>query len=432
MLILTLLDSKHRTPLQQWRFVTESLIRIGRSADNHVVLSDRTVSRHHLELRQSQSPGQFPVGTWYVVNRSLNGTYLDGEGLNERTALPSANRAMLLQLARHGPILRCQVIDQAQRKSGYSHPALPQEHWLGQPKAMAPSIEHCSHSGNSPNNLFCIHCGWPLQVSKVVRQYQVLRVLGQGGMGTTYLVWHPHPPSTAKPQSSGQLLVLKEMNAEVLHIPKAQELFEREAKALQMLQHPGIPQFYDFFIETGQKYLVMELVHGQDLEHWMRQHRTVDPSQAIDWMIQTCEVLDYLHQQEPPIIHRDIKPSNLLVRAIDQRIVVLDFGAVKAFGAPSGTRIGAEGFAAPEQAQGHPTIQSDLYAVGASLLFLLSGKSPRLFYQTNGGTSTLHLGEAYPFTASIRTVIERAMAPQPQERYATARELAIALQQCLT
>lgn len=430
MIILTLLDAKHRTPLQQWRFVTESLIRIGRSADNHVVLSDRTVSRHHLELRKSQIPGQFPVDTWYVVNRSLNGTYLDGEGLNERTALPSSNRAILLQLARHGPILRCQVIDQS-GMAGRSHQALPPEHRLGQPQVMAPSIEHCSHPGNSPNNLFCIHCGWPLQVSKAVRQYQVLRVLGRGGMGTTYLAWHPHLSLTANPKSSGQLLVLKEMNADVLHIPKAQELFEREAKALQMLQHPGIPRFYDFFIEAGQKYLVMELVHGQDLEHWMQQHRTINPSQAIAWMIQTCEVLHYLHQQEPPIIHRDIKPSNLLVRAIDQRIVVLDFGAVKAFGAPSGTRIGAEGFAAPEQAQGHPTIQSDIYAVGASLLFLLSGKSPRLFHQQNGAASPLHLGQAYPFTGIIRTVIERAMAPQPQERYATAHELADALRQCV-
>ena len=172
--------------------------------------------------------------------------------------------------------------------------------WQGKENSAAPvsskskaasSSYTCTHEGNSPKNLFCIHCGQPLSVQQTIRHYQVLRTLGQGGMGTTYLAWDAAGVIAGKPQ----LLVLKQMNADMAKIAKAQELFEREAYTLKSLNHSGIPKYYDFFVEGGKKYLAMELVHGQDLEKRIYTTGPVTPNQAIAWMIQTCDILDYLH-----------------------------------------------------------------------------------------------------------------------------------------
>jgi serine/threonine protein kinase, bacterial len=144
-------------------------------------------------------------------------------------------------------------------------------------------------------------------------------------------------------------------------------------------------------------------------------------------MIQTFEVLEDLHQQRPPIIHRDIKPANLIMRHSDQRIIVLDFGAVKEIGTPIGTRIGAEGYSAPEQEEGRPVTQSDLYAIGCTLLFLVTGESPHKFYQQVGTSYHLSAANIPAVPRSLQQVIERVTHPDVQERYQTANELAQAL-----
>ncbi len=276
MVILTLLNPDTKTPVQTWQF-EQSMIRVGRSPDNDVVLSDGVVSRYHLELRTvaPRSLGKgMPQPGWEVVNRSSNGTFLDGY-LITQAALPPQGE---LRLAQTGPLLHFQLQLAAPPKKSPELPPLPSSISLG--KVL------CDHQGSPPDNLFCIRCGQPLQVLKTVRQYQVLRLLARGGMGTTYLVWSSdghrlHP-------QRGRLQVLKEMNADVAHLPKAQKLFEREAIALKALRHPNIPRFYDFFIDQGKKYLVMELIHGQDLECRVRQQGPVALPQALAWMIQAC------------------------------------------------------------------------------------------------------------------------------------------------
>ncbi|XHX78182.1 MAG: protein kinase [Stenomitos frigidus ULC029] len=437
MVILTLLHPQHKTPLKQWCFKSEALIRIGRAPDNHVILDDLLVSRHHLDLRQVEDGRQSNVAAgamstgqycWHLINHSANGTFVNGVVMSQGLITETA----LLQLAQGGPLLKLQILVtgaaliQPVIAKTPQLPRLPSE-----PLSRKQPLRPCTHEGNPSDALFCIHCGLPVKVEKTIRQYQVLRVLGRGGMGTTYLVWHPSPAvlSSGRPQEA--LRVLKEMNADMAHIPKAQELFEREASTLQTLDHPGIPKFYDFFLEAGKKYLVMALLHGQDLEKRIRHQGNVSAQQAIDWMMQTCDVLDYLHHHRTPIIHRDIKPGNLLVQNTSNRIAVLDFGAVKAVGMPSSTRIGAEGYAAPEQAQGRPLTQSDLYAIGPSLIFLITGENPnRLYKKTSQG---YHFSvDDYPaITPSLRQVIERVTAPRASDRYSTAKELAQALSRCL-
>jgi serine/threonine-protein kinase len=186
-----------------------------------------------------------------------------------------------------------------------------------------------------------------------------------------------------------------------------------------------------FFVEEDKKYLVMETIHGQDLEKLVYERGPVSPPQAIAWMIQTCEILDYLHCLAPPLIHRDIKPANLLVRRTDNRIVVLDFGAVKEIGTPLGTRIGAEGYSAPEQDRGQPLTQSDLYAIGTSLIFLLTGQSPMSFYQNRGKGYRFHVDSVPTITPELRQVIEKVTAPRPGDRYQSSPELIAALAECL-
>jgi serine/threonine-protein kinase len=245
-------------------------------------------------------------------------------------------------------------------------------------------------------------------------------------MGTTYLAWDKARSIDGRPS----LLVLKEMNADMAQISKAQELFEREARTLKSLHHPGIPRYYDFFVEAGKKYLAMELIHGQDLEQRVLRFGPVTPHQAIEWMIQTCDILNYIHSCDPPLIHRDIKPANLMVRHRDNTIVVLDFGAVKEIGTAPGTRIGAEGYSAPEQDRGSPVTQSDLYAIGATLIFLLTGESPLKFYRRRGSEYGFDVENVPTITPRLREVIERVCEPKARDRYQTAKELSQALAAC--
>jgi serine/threonine protein kinase, bacterial len=406
---LTLLDAQHKTPLKQWCFEGSSVIRIGRAVDNHVVLNDSLVSRYHLELKQLSSGSKGEA--WQVISQGTNGTFLNGV-LVSKSTLPDSS---LLQLAQGGPVLRFQLQDIPEPTALPWQP-IPQE-------TQNFSASTCNHEGNSPNNIFCVHCGQPLNVIQRIRHYQVLRTLGQGGMGTTYLAWDATGFSTGVPQ----LLVLKQMNADMAKIAKAQELFEREANTLKSLHYPGIPKYYDFFVEGGKKYLAMELIHGQDLEKRIYNTGPVTANQAIAWMIQTCDILDYLHNQDQPLIHRDIKPANLMVRNANNRIVVLDFGAVKETGTAPGTRIGAEGYCAPEQERGQPLTQSDLYAIGPTLIFLLTGENPLKFFRQRGRGFCFDVKSVPTITPQLREVIERVTEPLPRDRFQSAKELAKAL-----
>ncbi len=412
MITLTLLEAQKKTPLQQWCFENPTVIRIGRAADNEIVLASNLVSRYHLELKLVQTKSE--SGSWLLISHGTNGTYLNGT-LVTKSSLPDNS---LIELATGGPLLKFQI-QEIPTASQRPEPRVKQK--------KSPTITSgCSHEGNLPNNLFCVRCGQPIFVQQTIRDYQMLRILGQGGMGTTYLAWDAKGKLTGVPQ----LLVLKEMNSDMAKIPKAQELFEREANALKGLNHEGIPKYYDFFVESGKKYLAMELIHGQDLEKYIYHTGPVAPNQAIDWMVQTCDILGYIHSQEPPLIHRDIKPANLMVRNSGNHIVVLDFGAVKETGTTAGTRIGAEGYCAPEQERGQPLTQSDLYAIGPTLIFILTGENPFKYYRQKGRSFGFDTTKIPTITPQLREVIDHVTQPLPKDRCQTAQELAVALKKC--
>jgi serine/threonine protein kinase, bacterial len=397
---LTLLNPTPNASVKEWRFYNPSTIRIGRSPDNDVAINEPLVSRRHLELHQVNE------NQWRLINQGVNGTFLNGILVSQALVMPNST----IQLAQSGPLLKFDL----------EQVAVPEA-------ASATPETVCRHEGNTPGSLFCIHCGEPIvEVERSIRQYKVLRTLGQGGMGTTYLAWNKQ----ATLENVNQMLVIKEMNADMAQIEKARELFEREARILKNLSHAGIPKYYDFFVESGKKYLAMELIHGQDLEKKIYQQGPVIPQQAIDWAIQTCEVLDYIHRQNPPLIHRDIKPANLMARSTNNHIVVLDFGAVKEIGTFAGTRIGAEGYCAPEQYRGQPCTQSDLYAIGPTIIFLLTGENPMGFFRPWGAGYKFETGNIPTITPQLRQVIEKATATKVSDRFQTAGELAEALAKC--
>ena len=374
---------------QQWQFTPPAPIKIGRSPEHQVVIDRPSISRLHAtigytSLRQGG-------GYWEISNDGANGTFVNDLSI-ERVLLTNGDR---IQLSTAGALLTIEL-----------------------DVAPVPPVVPCEHLDNPPNTLFCVHCGQPMTSERQIHQYQILKTLGQGGMGTTYLAW-----DTAK------LLVLKEMNADMAAIPKAQELFEREAKILQSLHHPGIPKYYDFFVASGRKYLAMELIHGQDLDLYVMERGQVTLAQAIDWMIQLCEILGYIHQQQPPLIHRDIKPANILVRTIDKRIFLLDFGAVKEIGTLGGTKIGAPDYMAPEQNNGQPCTQSDLYAIGPTLIFLLTGRNPADFIELQPDGYRFNLAAVAIVTPQLQALIDKVTQRRSRDRYLTAADLAAALQQ---
>ena len=410
MVTLTLIDPQTNKPLKSWKFTDQAKVCIGRAPQNDIVLKEYfQVSRQHVELTKIREQ-------WQLVNHGSNGTFVNSILVD--TAQVNDND--LIQLAGNGPVLRFEL--ESTLKSS------PTESSSGDISSSQGGV-NCQHIGNPPENIFCIHCGQALVEEELfIGNYQVLRTLGKGGMGITYLVKDRYKTLDNSPL----LLVLKEMNADMLRVAKARELFEREARILKSLEHPNIPKYYDFFCEDKHKYLVMELVHGYDLEQFTYQRGVVEPVQAIKWMIEVCGVLYYLHNLKPPLIHRDIKPANLMLRNLDSRLMLLDFGAVKELGTSLNTRIGVEGYSAPEQYRGEPCTQSDLYGVGTTLTFLLTGKTPMQSYMSPNSNFGLNLEGMANLSPELAKIITKTCKPNPEERYQTAQELAEALQSCLS
>lgn len=157
-------------------------------------------------------------------------------------------------------------------------------------------------------------------------RYQILQVLNRGGMATIYL---------ALDKRLKCQVVVKEITfyekVEPAGVNLLANAFEQEAQLLASLNHPAIPKSFDYFIENGHHYLVMEFVGGVDLERLVRRSNTgFDLEQLQDWTLQLLDVLEYLHSQNPFVVHRDIKPSNIKVNAKNQ-IRLLDFGIAKIY-----------------------------------------------------------------------------------------------------
>lgn len=220
--------------------------------------------------------------------------------------------------------------------------------------------------------------GQQLQPGTVLNnRYRIIQVIGKGGMGTVYKAEHLQLDT---------ILAIKEVRAPQSAEIEAQILLEQcrqEARFLVRLHHPNLPKVTDAFVEDDRFFVAMEYIEGVTLE---AQLRSAGPDglpvvAVIDWALQITDVLAYLHSQEPPIIFRDLKPSNVMLQA-DGRIRLIDFGIARRFqpGAVKDTDLlGSVGYSPPEQFGRHQTDnRSDIYALGATLHHLVTGRDPAL------------------------------------------------------
>ena len=191
--------------------------------------------------------------------------------------------------------------------------------------------------------------------------------------------------------------MLKQLRADVGAADKAGELFVREAKVLLSLSHPSIPAMHAFFEIDERYYLVQEFVDGRTLDHELSQQGMMPEERVRSLVVQVLEVLSYLHARSPPVIHRDIKPSNLIVDG-DGHVYLIDFGAVleaitRRQGAEA-TIIGTPGYMPLEQGMGTPVPSSDIYALGATALHVLTGVPPNAWHDPTTGRMTSFSGKA--------------------------------------
>lgn len=244
-------------------------------------------------------------------------------------------------------------------------------------------------------------------------RYNIVGVLGEGGMGTVYLAEDRRLP--------GKTWAIKEIR---------RGKFGRggmgEAAALVRLSHPGLPQIADYFeTDDGEcGYLVMEYIEGETMEQrFVRCGRKPEPETVIRWAVQLCDVLAYLHGIRPhPVVHRDLKPSNVLITA-QERVVLIDFGISRLDRGrgPDTVQLGTFGFAAPELLQsGRTDPRSDLYALGAMLFYLLSGgRHPQGVHAVSDQLARV------PF--SLRQIVEKLLEPDPEHRFPDAESVKAAL-----
>ena len=238
-------------------------------------------------------------------------------------------------------------------------------------------MQICPHCGasNKDTARFCNACGHRLvsllAPSDVLQgRYRVIRLLGKGGMGAVY---------QAQDTRLGNRPVAVKENFDAS--TEAQAQFQLEATTLATLNHLNLPRVTDHFIEpSGKQYLVMDFVEGQDLQEMLDQQGRLSEAQALPWIEQVCDALEYLHGQNPPIIHRDIKPANIKITPAG-RAMLVDFGIAKQFRPGQQTMAAARavtsGFSPPEQyGAGRTDARSDIYALGATLYCLLTGQVP--------------------------------------------------------
>jgi serine/threonine protein kinase len=262
--------------------------------------------------------------------------------------------------------------------------------------------------------------------TRLQNRYEILKPIGQGGMGAVYL---------ARDQRLGNTVALKETFFQDTLLLAA---FEREAKLLAGLRHTALPKVIDHFADNNGQFLVMEYITGDDLHDLLRENGDPAPfDEVLQWADQLLDALDYLHSQEPPIIHRDIKPQNLKLTSRNQ-VVLLDFGLAKGTSLEKSQTSSTSSifgytpsYAPLEQIQGSGTdARSDIYSLAATLYHLLSGKKPvdaltRASCVLDGQPDPLAAAAAInrEIPVAVSDVLMQGMALNKSQRLASANQM---------
>ncbi|MBW4546642.1 MAG: protein kinase [Symplocastrum torsivum CPER-KK1] len=264
------------------------------------------------------------------------------------------------------------------------------------------------------------------------RRYQVTQVLGAGGFGRTYLAQDTRRPGNP----TCVVKQLKPLTSEPSFLETARRLFNSEAETLEQLgNHDHITRLLAYFEEDQEFYLVQEYIEGHTLSQELQPGQRWDESRVIDLLKEVLGVLEFVHHHG--VIHRDIKPDNLIRRNSDQKLVLVDFGAVKqirtqmasAYGQPSATvAVGTPGYMPSEQALGQPRPSSDIYALGVIAIQALTGLMP-VSIQEDLNTGELLWQHLVSVSRGFANILTKMVRYHFKDRYQTASEVLQALQQ---
>lgn len=287
----------------------------------------------------------------------------------------------------------------------------------------------CPKPKNPPTANQCQACGTSLLLRD---RYRILRALGRGGFGATFLARDENLPGNPP-------CVIKQLrpSAEAPHVLEmARDLFQREAKILGKIgNHPQLPRLLDYFEMEQEFYLVQEFVNGATLQQEVKRGGPFTEAGVKQFLSEILPMIQYVHDNQ--VIHRDIKPANIIRREQDKKLVLIDFGAVKDKVNPAKAAsseqtaltayaIGTPGYAPPEQMAMRPVYASDIYALGVTCVYLLSAKSPKdLDYDPTTGEmlwrTNVHVSDH--FAGVLQKMLEISVRHRYQSIEAILRDL---------
>lgn len=284
----------------------------------------------------------------------------------------------------------------------------------------------CNNESNREADRFCRVCGSELLLRS---RYRPVRFIGEGGFGRTFL-------AVDQGQTSPQKCVVKQLSerTNVEGNREAKQLFETEALRLQQVGgHPRIPMLLDHFEQAGHQYLTQEYIDGWDLEAELAAEGTFDENKIWQVLVEVSAILRFVHERQ--IIHRDIKPRNIMRQHRGGHLVLIDFGVAKLLeqsDLKTGTLVGSPEYMAPEQVQGKVVDSSDLYSLGVTCVYLLSGRSPLELYSS--ANDFWYWREALPQGAQVGhrlgAILDRLLETPLENRFRSAKDLSFHLMAC--
>jgi hypothetical protein len=234
-------------------------------------------------------------------------------------------------------------------------------------------------------------------------KYKVLRELESGGQARVFL----------SEDAQGKRFVLKEFQLtpgnSLSELVESASLFERESTILSQLQHPLIVHMEEMFIQGSRVYLVVDYIEGDSIRSLVKQGKSLSESGCLKLALQMCEILEYLHSQSPPVVHRDFTPDNLIV-STDGALKLIDFSSAHQVTGDSHDCAGKHAYTPPEQFRGESSAQSDIYALGATLFYMLTGNDPEAISRSSLPAECLA-------SAELRRIIENCSELDLEKRY---------------
>ncbi len=291
----------------------------------------------------------------------------------------------------------------------------------------------CTQPKNLPDAFLYQSCGARLLVRN---RYRVTKSLGQGGFGATFVAVDMSLPGEP-------ICVLKQLRPSNSHekfLRMARELFEREARTLGKIgNHPQIPRLLDYFEDRQSFYLVQDFVSGITLHQEIRKEGLFSEDKIRKFLVEILPIIQYVHSKE--IIHRDIKPANIIRRDQDNKLVLIDFGAVKnevskltdqedlGSGNTAFTQfaVGTSGYAPPEQLVMRPVFASDIYSLGITCIYLMTGKSPKDI-ENHPSTGEMMWQKYVQLSPTLLPIVSKMLESSVKHRYQSAEQVARALE----